>query len=197
MSPSPEAISSINKLEKKITENSIHFDGKTIFCRQGDITGSSANAIVNAANNHLWMGGGVAGAIKRKGGQVIEDEATKKGPIEIGQAVSTGAGKLKAEYVIHAAVMGQDLRTNADYIRKATQNSLKQAEKLHLDSIDFPALGTGVGGFSIDECAKIMLAEALLFSKNSIYIKAVGFVLFDEAAYQAFVQALNVVGALP
>ena len=92
---------------------------------QGDITDQEVDAIVNAANNHLWMGAGVAGAIKRKGGKEIEDEAMNKGPIPIGEAVVTCAGKLKAKYVIHAAVMGQDLITNEEYIKNATLNSLK------------------------------------------------------------------------
>src|SRR3990170_7908766 len=95
---------------------------------RGDITKLELDALVNAANNRLWMGGGVAGALKRAGGPEIEAEAIKKGPIPIGEAVVTGAGKLKAKYVIHAAVMGQDLQTDATKIRQATVNSLKRAE---------------------------------------------------------------------
>src|ERR671919_2015083 len=114
---------------------------------QGDITACTVDAIVNAANNHLWMGAGVAGAIKRQGGQVIEDEAVRQGPIAIGEAVVTGGGSLKARYVIHAAAMGQDLVTNADFIRQATIHSLQHAIDLGLASIALPALGTGVGGF--------------------------------------------------
>jgi O-acetyl-ADP-ribose deacetylase (regulator of RNase III) len=125
---------------------------------QGDITDLATDAIVNAANNRLWMGAGVAGAIKRKGGAEIEREAVAKGPIPIGEAVVTGAGRLKAEYVIHAAVMGQDLRTDAAKIRAATENSLKRANELGLTSIAFPALGTGVGGFPLDECARVMFS---------------------------------------
>ncbi len=172
-------------------DNLLEFDGKKIYCVKGDICDSKAQAIVNAANNHLWMGGGVAGAIKARGGQVIEDEAIKRGPIEIGQAVATTAGKLTTKYVIHAAVMGQDLRTSGEYIRSATLNSLKQAEKLRLNSIDFPALGTGVGRFPIDECGRLMLAETLLFLKNSQYVKCVGFILFDYADYMAFLSTLK------
>jgi len=184
----------MGKLKKRLTENSLEFDGKRLYCRKGDITDSSAEAIVNAANNHLWMGGGVAGAIKRKGGQVIEDEAVKKGPVEVGQAVSTGAGKLKAKYVIHAAVMGQDLRTDSDSIRRSTRNSLLEAEKLGLKSIDFPALGTGVGGFPIADCARLMIAEAISFLKTSQYVKKIGFVLFDDNGYRAFINALKAAG---
>ena len=120
---------------------------------EGDITTVSADALVNAANNHLWMGAGVAGAIKKAGGREIEEEAVKKGPIPVGEVVVTGAGRLPVKYIIHAAVMGQDLQTGAEIIEQATRNSLRKADELGLKSIAFPALGTGVGGFSLEECA--------------------------------------------
>ena len=153
---------------------------------QGDITDQEADAIVNAANDHLWMGAGVAGAIKRKGGKEIEDEAMKKGPIPIGEAVVTSAGKLKAKYVIHAAVMGQNLTTNEEYIKNATQNSLKKAEELKIESIAFPAFGTGVGGFPMDRCAQLMLDQVKDFSKKIRYLKEVLFVLFDKKSYETW-----------
>jgi O-acetyl-ADP-ribose deacetylase (regulator of RNase III) len=153
---------------------------------KGDIAQQDAEAIVNAANNHLWMGAGVAGAIKRAGGREIEDEAVAKGPIPIGEAAVTGAGRLKARYVIHAAVMGRDLRTDADKIRQATQNSLRRADELALKSIAFPALGTGVGGFSLEECARIMLDAVHGHSVSGTSLERVVFVLYDEPAYQAF-----------
>ncbi len=153
---------------------------------QGDIAQQDAEAIVNAANNHLWMGAGVAGAIKRAGGQEIEREAVAKGPIPIGEAAVTGAGRLRARYVIHAAVMGRDLRTDADKIRQATQNSLRRADELALKSIAFPALGTGVGGFSLEECARIMLEVVRRHSTSGTGLERVVFVLYDEPAYQAF-----------
>ena len=93
--------------------------------RKGDITESTSEAIVNAANNHLWMGGGVAGAIKRKGGAAIEREAMAQGPIEVGSSVMTSGGTLPSKYVIHAAVMGQDLHTDAERVRAATRSSLR------------------------------------------------------------------------
>ena len=153
---------------------------------QGDITEIEVDAIVNAANNHLWMDAGVAGAIKRKGGKEIEDEAMKKGPIPIGEAVVTSAGKLKAKYVIHAAVMGQNLTTNEEYIKNATQNSLKRAEELKIESIAFPAFGTGVGGFPMDRCAQLMLDQVKDFSKKIRYLKEVLFVLFDKKSYETW-----------
>ena len=153
---------------------------------QGDIAHQDADAIVNAANNHLWMGAGVAGAIKRAAGQEIEREAVAKGPIPIGEAAVTGASRLKARYVIHAAVMGRDLRTDADKIRQATQNSLRRADELALKSIAFPALGTGVGGFSLEECARIMLDVVQGHRTGGTGLERVIFVLYDDPAYQAF-----------
>src|SRR5918912_2206142 len=98
--------------------------------REGDITQLEVDAIANAANDHLWMGAGVAGAIKRAGGEEIEREAVAKGPIPTGEAVATGAGSLPARWVIHGAVMGQDLRTNADLVRRTTASCLRVTDEL-------------------------------------------------------------------
>jgi 8-oxo-dGTP diphosphatase len=127
----------------------------------GDITELRVDAIVNAANNKLIMGGGVAGAIKRKGGKSIEDEAVKKGPIQVGEAIATSAGELAAKYVIHAATMSLDFKTDEDKIRDSARSSLKLAQKLKITSIAFPALGCGTGGFPLLASAKIMAQEAL------------------------------------
>ncbi len=159
--------------------------------RQGDITQLELDAVVNAANNRLWMGGGVAGALKRVGGREIETEAVSKGPVPVGEAVVTRAGKLRAKYVIHAAVMGQDLKTNAEKIRQATKNSLLRSDELGIKSIAFPALGTGVGGFSLNECARIMISEVRQYSAGKTQLERVVFVLYDEPAYQAFRQELE------
>ncbi|MCL4458594.1 MAG: macro domain-containing protein [Chloroflexi bacterium] len=157
---------------------------------QGDITELEVDALVNAANNHLWMGGGVAGAIKKRGGREIEEEAVRKGPIEIGEAVVTGAGRLKAQYVIHAAVMGQDLRTDAEKIRLATQNSLRRAEELHIKNIAFPALGTGVGGFPKEKAAQVMLEEVRKHLQGPTGLERIVFALFGEDAYLVFEREL-------
>jgi O-acetyl-ADP-ribose deacetylase len=157
----------------------------------GDITEQATDAIVNAANNHLWLGSGVAGAIKARGGEEIEREAMKLGPIEPGQAVTTTAGRLKARYCIHAAAMGQDLVTSADLIAKATRSSLTEATRLGLDSIAFPALGTGVGGFPAEACAKLVIAAALSHSYTNPRPGSVTFVLRDETAFRAFSEALK------
>lgn len=158
---------------------------------QGDITEIEADAIVNAANNQLWMGGGVAGAIKRKGGKEIEDEAVGEGPIPIGEASVSGAGRLKARYVIHAAVMGMDFRTDAGKIRQATANTLKRAEELKMKTIAFPALGTGVGGFPYEECARIMLGEVKKHLAGKTDLEKVLLVLWGKEAYGAFETELS------
>jgi O-acetyl-ADP-ribose deacetylase (regulator of RNase III)/ADP-ribose pyrophosphatase YjhB (NUDIX family) len=154
---------------------------------QGDITELKVDAIVNAANNKLVMGGGVAGVIKKKGGKIIEDEAVKKGPIKIGEATFTCAGNLPSKYVIHAATMGMDFQTDEVKIRDSCRNALKIAEELKINSLAFPALGCGVGGFSLVACAKIMAQEVFkhLREKKS-NLKEVIFCLYDQEAFGVF-----------
>lgn len=163
---------------------------------KGDITEVEAEAIVNAANNRLIMGGGVAGAIKKKGGREIEEEAVKKGPIPIGEAIVTGAGRLKAKYVIHAATMGMDFKTDEVKIRNATKNAMKRAVECKVKSIAFPALGTGVGGFPIDEAARIMYEEVKKFENESDAPEEVIFVLYSEADYEKFKRTLEKLGVI-
>jgi O-acetyl-ADP-ribose deacetylase (regulator of RNase III) len=159
-----------------------------IEAQKGDISQAQVEAIVNAANNHLWMGGGVAGALKRAGGIEIETEAMAKGPVEIGEAVVTSAGSLQAKYVIHAAVMGQDLQTNRSNISKATRNSLIRARELKVGSIAFPALGTGVGGFPADDAADAMISECVSFveGRSATSLRKILFVLFSDDLLRAF-----------
>jgi O-acetyl-ADP-ribose deacetylase (regulator of RNase III) len=170
-----------------------HIGATALEVVQGDITECAVDAIVNAANNHLWMGAGVAGAIKRKGGQSIEDEATRQGPIPVGEVVVTGGGGLKARYVIHAAVMGQDLVTHADFIHRATVNSLQRAAERGLASVALPALGTGVGGFSVREAARVMIeaTRLMLGSAPQTSLRRIRFVLFTPDALRAFEEALS------
>jgi O-acetyl-ADP-ribose deacetylase (regulator of RNase III)/ADP-ribose pyrophosphatase YjhB (NUDIX family) len=155
---------------------------------QADITGLKVDAIVNAANNKLLMGGGVAGAIKRKGGKAIEEEAVKKGPIKIGEAVATTAGSLPCKYVIHAATMGLDFNTDEIKIRSSCASALREAERLKLRSIAFPALGCGVGGFPLLASAKIMAQEVFrhLRESPSISLKEIVFCLYDKEAFDIF-----------
>jgi O-acetyl-ADP-ribose deacetylase len=152
----------------------------------GDIAQEDCEALVNAANNHLWMGAGVAGALKRAGGEEIESEAIRLGPVEVGEAVVTGAGRLKARYIIHAAVMGQDLQTDSEKIRLATRNSLLRALELRVESLAFPALGTGVGGFSMNRCAELMLGEIRCFVSERSDLKRVMIVLREASAAELF-----------
>ena len=166
--------------------------GNTIITlQQGDIIEVKADAIVNAANNRLWMGGGVAGTIKRKGGKGIEDEAVQQGPIPIGEAVVTSAGRLNARYVIHAAGMGSDLKTDEKKIRAATLNSLRRAKELKIESIAFPSIGTGIGGFPVDRAAEVMLQTTIDHLKEKTLLKRVIFVLYGDDAYKTFEKVLS------
>jgi O-acetyl-ADP-ribose deacetylase (regulator of RNase III) len=150
----------------------------------GDITVLDVDAIANAANNHLWMGSGVAGAIKRAGGEEIEREAVAKGPIEVGEAVATGGGQLAARWVIHGAVMGQDLRTDAELVRRTTASCLRAADELGAESLALPAFGTGVGGFPLDECARIMVGVVRDYEPSTL--EHVTFAVFGSEAKAAF-----------
>ena len=155
---------------------------------EGDITSLDVDAIVNAANSQLWMGAGVAGAIKRAGGEEIEREAIARGPIAVGDAIVTSAGRLKARHVIHGAVMGPDLKTDADLIERTTLRCLEVADELRARSLALPALGTGVGGFPLDECARIMVEVARGFEARSLE-RAI-FAVFGPQAERAFESAL-------
>lgn len=158
---------------------------------KGDITEMAVDAIVNAANNELKMGAGVAGAIRKKGGQSIQDECDKKAPIPIGEAVITGAGNLKAKHVIHAAVMEIGGKATEESIRKCVENSLKRADEHSLTSVAFPAFGAGIGGFPVERTAQIMIEEVKKHFKTDTTVNEVTFVLFDDTAFQAFKNALN------
>ncbi len=156
---------------------------------EGDITALAVDAIANAANDRLWMGAGVAGAIKRAGGEEIEREAMAKGPIPLGDAVATGGGRLGAGHVIHGAVMGQDLRTSAELVARTTRRCLEVADELGCRSLALPAFGTGVGGFPLEECARLMVAEAHAFEPRSL--ERVVFAVFGGEAERAFRGALD------
>lgn len=158
----------------------------TLEILDGDISTQEVDAVVNAANNHFWMGSGVAGALKAHGGASIEAEAMALGPVDPGDAVVTSAGALPARYVIHAAVMGQDLRTSTDVIERATRRSLELAEDRQIASVAFPAFGTGVGGFALRDCARIMIDVIRAHEPRSL--RVVRLVLFGEQAYRAFAE---------
>jgi O-acetyl-ADP-ribose deacetylase len=146
----------------------------------GDIAAQQTAAVVNAANNAFWMGSGVAGALKARGGQAIEAEAMAQGPVEPGECVITSGGRL--------AVMGQDLQTSARLIERATRQSLALAEARGITSIAFPAFGTGVGGFAIDECARVMIAAIRAHVTAASPLRLIRLVLFGLPAYRAFAE---------
>jgi O-acetyl-ADP-ribose deacetylase (regulator of RNase III) len=152
----------------------------------GDLTESDADAIVNAANNDLKLGGGVAGAIRRKGGAAIQQECDEIGSIPVGGAAITGGGSLRARFVIHAASMQLGGETTALALRSSTAHSLRIASERGLKSIAFPAVGTGIAGFPMRECAEIMLRETVKHLSGATSIERVDFVLFDESALNAF-----------
>jgi O-acetyl-ADP-ribose deacetylase (regulator of RNase III) len=157
-----------------------------IVIRQGDITEAEVDAIVNAANNDLKLGAGVAGAIRTKGGPSIQQECDKLGPVRLGEAVITGSGNLPARYVIHAASMRLGGRTTEPNLREATRNSLLRAKEKGLESIAFPAIGTGIAGFPLDRCAEIMGAEVRNHLKGETSLKRVEFVLYDKPSLYMF-----------
>jgi len=157
-----------------------------ILFTKGDITEVAVDAVVNAANNDLILGAGVAGATRRKGGPRIEEECERIGPIALGASAVTTGGNLKALYVIHAASMKLGGRTTADSLRLATRSALLRAEEKAIKSIAFPAIGTGVAGFPMEECARIMLQEVLEHVKSRSSLEKIYFVLYDDAALKTF-----------
>jgi len=159
---------------------------KEIRFSQGDLTEMDVDAIVNAANNDLQLGAGVAGAIRRKGGPSIQRECDAIGSIPIGSAAITGGGDLKARHVIHAASMQLGGRTTPESLRSSTGWSLRLARDNGLESVAFPAVGTGIAGFPLRECAEIMLREVAANLKGETTVETVHFVLFDAAALEAF-----------
>lgn len=162
-----------------------------IVIRQGDLTEMETDAIVNAANNDLILGAGVAGAIRRKGGDEIQRECTAIGSIPVGYAAITTGGKLAAKYVIHAASMQLGGRTTAEALRRSTAHSLRIAAERGLKTIAFPAVGTGIAGFPMKDCADIMLHEAALHLENGTSLETIYFVLFDDSACEIFKKALK------
>lgn len=159
--------------------------GKILLIK-GDLTAQDTDAIVNAANNDLQLGGGVAGAIRRKGGDMIQEQCNAIGSIPVGGAAITSGGNLKARYVIHAASMQLGGQTTAHALRSSTAHSLRIAAQKSLKTIAFPAVGTGIAGFPMKECAEIMLAEAADHLKRGTSLEEIYFVLFDDAALKTF-----------
>jgi O-acetyl-ADP-ribose deacetylase len=155
----------------------------------GDIASLEVDAVANAANDHLWMGAGVAGALKRAGGDEIEREAMEQAPIPVGTAVATSGGRLPARYVIHGAVMGQDLRTTGPLVGRTTHACLALADELGCASIALPAFGTGVGGFPLEDAAQLMVDAVRQHRPGSL--ERVVFAVHGAAAERAFRDAVQ------
>jgi O-acetyl-ADP-ribose deacetylase len=171
--------------------------GAKIFFVKGDITDMAVDAVVNAANTDLILGSGVAGAVRRKGGPRVSEECERIAPIPLGEAAVTTGGNLKAFYVIHAASMKLGGKTTADSLQRATHNSLQRSEEKAFKSVAFPALGTGVAGFPLDECARIMLEETLRHLERRTSLEKIYFVLYDAEALRVFEETYKKLTAPP
>ncbi len=175
-------------IEKKI-------GNKTVRLISADLTERDVDAIVNAANSHLQHGGGVAGAIVRKGGRIIQEESDKIGYVPVGGAAITTGGKLKARYVIHAVGprMGEGDEDNK--LKKAINSVLKLATEERLKSISIPAISAGIFGFPKDRCAKILVGEtvARLRDDPSCSLELVEFCIFDREAFGFFQKEMETI----
>lgn len=152
----------------------------------GDLVEQEVDAIVNAANNDLQLGGGVAGAIRRAGGPSIQDECDAHGPVRVGEAAITGAGNLRARFVIHAASMSLGGRTTRASLRSSMDDVFRIAHRHEVASIAVPAVGTGIAGFPLDECARVMAESLSAALSNGWPPREVRFVLFGDDAKRPF-----------
>ncbi|MFA5251426.1 MAG: macro domain-containing protein [Phycisphaerae bacterium] len=158
---------------------------------EGDITEMQTEAIVNAANARLILGGGVAGAIKRKGGPKIQEQCCELGGTFVGGAVKTTGGDLKAKYVIHAVGPQMGEGNEDEKLKNATLNSLILADENNIKSISFPAISTGIFGFPVDRCAKIMLQTTIDYLNGQTGLEKVIFCLFGRDSYEVFANQLT------
>ncbi len=162
-----------------------------IVLAEGDIAEQEADSIVNAANSALVLGTGVAVAIREKVGPTIQTECNAIGPIEVGDAAVTGAGELRARFVIHAAGMPQGGSASAESVRACMRRSLELARERRCRNIAIPAIGAGIGGFSLQRCAEILLEEARAHLAGETSLEEIRFVLFGEPSYRVFEAALD------
>jgi O-acetyl-ADP-ribose deacetylase (regulator of RNase III) len=152
----------------------------------GDLVEQEVDAIVNAANNDLVLGGGVAGAIRSRGGPTIQRECDEHGPVKVGDAVLTGAGELAARHVIHAASMRLGGSTNEESLRSSMDNSFRLARENGVKTIAVPAVGTGIAGFPMEDCAIVMARSLRGALAEGWQPEEVRFVLFGDAARRTF-----------
>jgi len=171
--------------------NEITIDNSKIKLIQGDITELNTDVIVNAANAQLIMGGGVAGAIRRKGGPLIQEECNKIGESFVGGAVITTGGNLKAKHVIHAIGPRMGEGEEDEKLKNAILNSLKLMDEHELKSIAFPAISTGIFGYPKEKCAKIMISAAREYLSGETQIEEVVFCLYSKPDFKVFKKELN------
>lgn len=167
------------------------FEGKKIHIVEGNIALLDVEAVVNAANRELQLGSGVAGAIRTYGGPSIQQECDELGPIEVGDAVLTGAGNLKANYVIHAVGPRMGEGDEAAKLAKATRRSLEIAARQKISTLAVPAISTGIFGFPLRECSEIMLCSAMEFMKKNDFPKEIFFCLYGQEACSVFLRTLE------
>ena len=171
--------------------NEITIGNSKIKLIQGDITELNTDVIVNAANAQLIMGGGVAGAIRRKGGPLIQEECNKIGGSFVGGAVITTGGNLRAKHVIHAIGPRMGEGDEDEKLKNATINSLKLMDEHELKNIAFPAISTGIFGYPIENCAKIMISTAKEYLSGETQIEEVVFCLYSKPDFKIFKKELN------
>ena len=169
----------------------VQVNRSTVELVEGDITEMETDAIVNAANAQLVLGGGVAGAIRRKGGPAIQAECDRIGGTFVGGAVLTTGGNLKAGHVIHAVGPRMGEGSEDEKLRNATLNSLRVADEQGLKSITFPAISTGIFGFPIQRCAEIMLGTTIEYLRGETALARVAFCLFGHDSYEVFAGQLR------
>jgi O-acetyl-ADP-ribose deacetylase (regulator of RNase III) len=169
----------------------VTINNKILELTKGDITEMDTEAIVNAANAQLVLGGGVAGAIRRKGGPSIQEQCNEIGGTFVGGAVITDAGNLKAKYVIHAVGPRMGEGNEDEKLKNATLNSLKLADEKGIKNLTFPAISTGIFGFPIQRCAEIMLGTVTEYLKGKTKIEKACFCLYDENSYDIFEKQLK------
>jgi len=173
----------------------VSIKGTKIDIIKGDLTESDADAIVNAANSHLRHGGGVAGAIVRKGGPVIQEESDRIGYVPVGECGITSGGRLKARYVIHAVGPQWGEGDEHNKLRSAIRNVLTLAASKEFKSIAMPAISAGIFGFPKAECAKIIIGEIVSFlNGNTTTLKEIAIYLFDEEIIGFFIKEIENVG---
>jgi O-acetyl-ADP-ribose deacetylase (regulator of RNase III) len=172
-------------------EMKVNINNRILELLDGDLTEMDTDAIVNAANAQLILGGGVAGAIKRKGGSEIQAECNRIGGTFVGGAVITTGGNLKAKHVIHAVGPRMGEGNEDQKLKNATLNSLKVADENHLKSISFPAISTGIFGFPIGRCAEIMLQTTIDYLRGQTGLEKVVFCLFGRGSYEVFENQLK------